>query len=488
MNRKLIIRLIGQVLCLEAVCMLPSLLIALVSKEHDATAFLLAIAICLAVGLPLSFLRVYSPRFKMRDGYASVALCWIFLAVFGALPYRFSGVTPNYFDGLFETVSGLTTTGASVLSNLESLPRGILFWRALTQWMGGMGILVLVLALVPEIGQGSMNLMRAESPGPISSKLLPKTTATAKVLYLIYIALTALETLSLRIAGMPWFDSITTSFTTISTGGFSVRSASIAAYESEAINWIIIFFMFVAAVNFSLLYALIRRKWKEFLASEELRTYAAIVFGAIALITVNRLVQAGGAFYTAFSESTFQVISLISTTGFVTADYALWPAFAQAVLLLVMFSGGCAGSTAGGMKVSRIVILCRSLKRDIMRLLHPREVRAIRFEHQPVEEGTVSSVNIFAFSYFAILMLCALIVSLDNISFGAAFSSALTMISNVGPGIEAVGPTENFAMLSDISKVTLSITMLLGRLEIMPLVLLFAPQLWQKPLSMKQKI
>ncbi len=485
MNRKLIVRLIGQVLCLEAVCMLPSLFISLWHKEAAVTAFILSVAACLVVGIPLSLVRVRSPRFKMRDGYASTAFCWIFLAVFGALPYRFSGVTPNYFDGLFETVSGLTTTGATVLSELEQLPSGILFWRALTQWMGGMGILVLVLALVPQIGQGSMNLMRAESPGPISSKLLPKTTATAKVLYIIYIALTAMETVSLRIAGMPWFDSITTAFTTISTGGFSVRSASIAAYGSDTINWIIVFFMFVAAINFSLLYALVRRKWKEAFGSEELRTYTLIVLGAIALITVNRLVQTSCGFYTAFSEASFQVVSLISTTGYGTANYVLWPAFAQAVLLLVMFSGGCAGSTAGGMKVSRIVILCRTLKRDIMRLLHPREVRTIRFEGQSVDEATVSSVSIFAFSYFAILMLCTLIVSLDNVSFGTAFSSALTMISNVGPGIEAVGPVENFAMLSDVSKVTLSLTMLLGRLEIMPLVLLFAPQLWQKPLSMK---
>ncbi|MBR7146998.1 MAG: TrkH family potassium uptake protein [Oscillospiraceae bacterium] len=479
MNKRLVFKVVGISLLIEAAFLLLPLLIALFAKSGDAPAFAVTALACAALGFPLSRLKTPRAMMQNRDGYAAVALCWVFLSALGALPYTLSGCC-SYVDALFETVSGFTTTGASIFSSPSSLPRGIQFWRALTQWMGGMGVLVLLLALLPKLGGGSVNLMKAESPGPISSKLLPRTADTAKALYVIYIALTVSETLLLRIAGMPWFDAVTTSFTTISTGGFSIRDSSIAYYNSEAIVWIVIFFMFVSAINFSLLFlAFVQRKVKEALQSEELHWYVLIVLGTAALIAVQLHFYSGLPAYTAVSHSVFQVVSLITTTGYATADFALWPFFSQALLLTVMFIGGCAGSTGGGIKVSRILLLFKSLRRDLRRTLHPHEVRPITLDGKRVEESTISSISLFFFAYLVILLLSAVVVSADALSFGEAFSAALTSISNVGPGIGALGPTSNFGALSDLSTFVLTWTMLLGRLEIIPVLVLFFPALWR---------
>ena len=479
MNKRLVFKVVGISLLIEAAFLLLPLLIALFAKSGDAPAFAVTALACAALGFPLSRLNTPHAMMQNRDGYAAVALCWLFLSALGALPYTLSGCC-SYVDALFETVSGFTTTGASIFSSPSLLPRGIQFWRALTQWMGGMGVLVLLLALLPKLGGGSVNLMKAESPGPISSKLLPRTADTAKALYVIYIALTVSETLLLRIAGMPWFDAVTTSFTTISTGGFSIRDSSIAYYNSEAIVWIIIFFMFVSAINFSLLFlAFVQRKVKEALQSEELHWYVLIVLGTAALIAVQLHFYSGLPAYTAVSHSVFQVVSLITTTGFATADFALWPFFSQALLLTVMFIGGCAGSTGGGIKVSRILLLFKSLRRDLRRTLHPHEVRPITLDGKRVEESTISSISLFFFAYLVILLLSAVVVSADALSFGEAFSAALTSISNVGPGIGVLGPTSNFGALSDLSTFVLTWTMLLGRLEIIPVLVLFFPALWR---------
>ena len=478
MNRSVIARVIGLILGIEAVCMVPSLAIALLKRGTDVLAFAYSIAICGVVSFALSRIKPASKRFQTRDGFVAVALCWIFLGLFGALPYAFCGY--SYVDAVFETVSGFTTTGATIVSAPSALPRGLQFWRALTQWMGGMGVLVMVLALMPSLGEGSVNLMKAESPGPISSKLRPKTSETAKSLYVIYIALTVAETLILRVAGMPLFDSLTTSFTTISTGGFSVRDASIAYYHSEPIVWIIIVFMFVSGVNFSVLFQVQRREWKDALRSEELRWYTIITVGAVALIAIDLVLKTGLDVYQSISQSAFQVVTLMTTTGYATADFDLWPYLSKLVLILVMFVGGCAGSTAGGVKVSRVVILFKGLKRELRRILHTREVRPLTLERERVAEGTVSSVSVFFFAYIVILLVCALIVSLDEVDFTTAFTAALTTISNVGPGFALVGPTCNFAFLSSLSKIALTITMLLGRLEIMPLLVLLFPSVWKK--------
>ncbi|MBQ5739314.1 MAG: TrkH family potassium uptake protein [Oscillospiraceae bacterium] len=480
MNKRLVFKVVGISLLIEAAFLLLPLLIALFAKSGDAPAFAVTALACAALGFPLSRLKTPRAMMQNRDGYAAVALCWVFLSALGALPYALSGCC-SYVDALFETVSGFTTTGATIFSAPSALPRGVQFWRALTQWMGGMGVLVLLLALLPKLGGGSVNLMKAESPGPISSKLLPRTADTAKALYVIYIALTSAETLLLRIAGMPWFDAVTTSFTTISTGGFSIRDTSIAYYESEAIVWIVTFFMFVSAINFSLLFlACVQRKVKEALQSEELHWYALIVLGASALIAVQLHFYSGLPAYTAVSHSVFQVVSLITTTGFATADFALWPFFSQALLITVMFIGGCAGSTGGGIKVSRILLLFKSLRRDLRRTLHPHEVRPITLDGKRVEESTVSSISLFFFAYLVILLLSAVVVSTDALTFGEAFSAALTCISNVGPGIGALGPTSNFGALSDLSTFLLTWVMLLGRLEIIPVLILFFPSLWKK--------
>ena len=478
MNRSVIARVIGLILCIEAVCLAPSLVIALATRGADVLAFAVSIALCGGIGFGLTRIKAQSKRFQTRDGFVAVALCWIVLGLSGALPYALCGY--SYVDAVFETVSGFTTTGATIVAAPSALPRGLQFWRALTQWMGGMGVLVMVLALMPSLGEGSVNLMKAESPGPISSKLRPKTSETAKSLYIIYIVLTLAETVFLRIAGMPLFDSLTTSFTTISTGGFSVRDASIAYYQSEPIVWIIIVFMFVSGVNFSVLFQVQRRRWKDALRSEELRWYTIITLGATGFIAVDLIFKSGLSAYQSISQSAFQVVTLMTTTGYATADFDLWPYFSKMMLILVMFVGGCAGSTAGGVKVSRVVILFKDLKRELRRILHTREVRPLTLEGERVAEGTVSSVTVFFFAYIVILLVCALIVSLDEVDFTTAFTAALTTISNVGPGFALVGPTCNFAFLSALSKVVLTITMLLGRLEIMPLLVLLFPSVWKR--------
>jgi len=479
MNQKLILKIVGIILCIEALCMLPPLLIAAVSGGSDLRAFFAAAVLCGGIGGLLTLTRPDDSRLQTRDGFVCVALCWIVLGLFGALPYFFSG-SCDFMDAFFETVSGLTTTGATIFSAPSQLPRGIQFWRALTQWMGGMGILVLVLALLPKISEGSVNLMKAESPGPISTKLRPRTGETARILYRIYIALTVIEAAVLRIVGLPWFDAVTTAFTTISTGGFSIRDASIAYYHSPLINWILVFFMFAASVNFTLLFLMVTRRFRDAVKSEELRVYTGIVVGSSLFVALDLMAKTGRSFGSAIEHAAFQVTTLISTTGYCTEDFDLWPPFCRCVLVLVMFLGGCAGSTAGGVKISRVVVLMKALRRDLRRVMHSREVRPITLDGQRVNEETVSSISVFFFAYIMILLAGTLVVSLDGVDFTSAFTASLTAISNVGPGFGTLGPTCNFGFLSNLSKLVLTLTMLLGRLEIMPLLVLLMPTVWRR--------
>lgn len=481
MNYKLVFHILGLILRVEAVLMLPAMVIGFASGSGDGFAFLYSAAITFVVGHLLSLLPAKGSKMQARDGFAAVALCWIVLSLFGALPYTISGVMPNYVDAVFETISGFTTTGATVLTAIEGQPLGILFWRAQTQWMGGVGVLVLALALVPKLGEGSVYLMRAESPGPIKSKLTPRVSDTAKILYSIYIGLTAAEILCLRLAGMPWFDSVIHAFTTISTGGFSVKNASIAAYGSLAIEWIVIIFMFLSGVNFALLYYAILRNFRAVLESEELRSYTIMTVGASALIVLNLVLHAGRALDArTVTDSVFQVVTLMTTTGYMTYDYVLWPTFSQVVLVLVMFAGGCAGSTAGGIKQIRVVLLFKTLRREVQRILHPRVVTTIKSDGERVDEPILSGITLFFFAYICILLLGTLVVAWDDVGFTAAFTASLTCISNVGPAFDILGPTGNFFALSNVSKIFLSANMLLGRLEIMPLLLLLFPGLWKK--------
>ena len=480
MNYKLVVKFLGLILCIEAACLLPPFFIALYTRGGDAMAFASTIALCGVSGFVMSRFQTDHMKMQARDGFAVVGLGWLILSLFGALPYVISGAIPNYISAFFETVSGFTTTGATVLAEIESLPRGILFWRAETQWMGGMGVLVLTLALLPRLGEGSMYLMQAESPGIGVSRLVPKLGNTAKILYCIYVGLTVMETILLCLAGMSLYEAVTHAFTTISTGGFSVMNASIAAYDSEVINWIIIVFMFLSGINFALLFSALRREFRPIWKSEELRLYGCLALGSTVLICANLYLQQGVPLLHSFSESAFQVVSIMTTTGYATADYALWPAFAQTILVVIMFVGACAGSTAGGLKSIRVVVLFKNLRRELRKVLHPREVNVIRVEGHKIEETTLTSVQIFFFAYITILLVGTLVVAWDNIGFDGAFSAALTCISNVGPGLGAVGPTQNFGMLSWVSKLVLSFCMLLGRLEIVPLLVLLFPSLWKK--------
>ena len=481
MNYTLVFHILGLILRVEAVLMLPAAVIGIATRGGDGSAFLLAAGITLAVGQALVMLPAKNVKMQARDGFAAVALSWIFLSLFGALPYVFSGVLPNYADAVFETVSGFTTTGASVLTFIQGQPLGVLLWRAQTQWMGGVGVLVLALALVPRLGEGSVYLMRAESPGPIKSKLTPKVGDTAKILYSIYIGLTVGEVLCLRLAGMPWFDAVIHAFTTISTGGFSVKNASIAAYESLIIEWIIIIFMFLSGINFALLFFAVRRNFQAVFHSEELRSYTFMTLIASGLILADRAVHTAQAVtFQTVTDSVFQVVTLMTTTGYMTYDYVLWPTFSQVVLILVMFAGGCAGSTAGGIKQIRVVLLMKNLRREVQRILHPRLVTTIRSDGDRVEESTLSGITLFFFAYILLLLTGTLVVAWDDVGFTSAFTASLTCISNVGPAFGSLGPTSNFAALSNVSKVFLSLNMLLGRLEIMPLLLLLFPSLWKK--------
>ena len=481
MNYKLVFHILGLILRVEAVLMLPAAVIAGLYRDGDLGAFLLSAGVTLLAGQLLCMLPGRGTKMQARDGFAAVALCWVVLSLFGALPYVFAGILPNYVDAVFETVSGFTTTGATVFTFIEGQPAGILFWRAQTQWMGGMGVLVLALALVPKLGEGSVYLMRAESPGPIKSKLTPRVGDTAKILYSIYIGLTAAEVICLKIAGMPWYDAVIHAFTTISTGGFSVKDASIAAYGSLAIEWIIIVFMFLSGINFALLYFALLRNFRAVFESEELRSYTLMAGGAAALIVMNLVIHAGWALdVRTVTDSVFQVVTLMTTTGYMTYDYVLWPTFSQVVLVLVMFAGACAGSTAGGIKQIRVVLLFKNLRREVQRILHPRVVTTIKSDGDRVDEPILSGISLFFFAYILLLLIGTLVVAWDDVGITAAFTASLTCISNVGPAFDVLGPTCNFSFLSNGSKIFLSANMLLGRLEIMPLLLLLFPSLWKK--------
>ncbi len=478
MNFRLLSHTMGYILWVEAGFLLLPALTACIYAETCWQQFLLTALLCAAAGTVLHLIPVKKAQMHSRDGFVAVALSWVLLALFGALPYVFTGVLDSYIDAVFETVSGLTTTGSSTFTAVSHLPRSVLLWRSLTQWMGGMGVLVLFLALTPRMGEGAVFLMRAESPGPIKSKLVPKVGGTAKILYLIYVVLTLCEVLALRLAGESWFSAVCHSFTTMATGGFSIYDTSLAG-ASKAVMWIVTVFSFLAGVNFSLMFLAVRGKLKEALRSEELWIYVGVVTATTLLLCVNLWAQAGVGFHDSITDAAFQTVTIITTTGFATVDFALWPTFCRMALVMLMFTGGCAGSTSGGIKISRIAILCKSLKRELKRLAHPHHVSVLKVDGQAVEERVVSSAGAFIAAYLLVLLAGALVVSWDNYGFQESFAASLTCISNVGPGLGILGPMENFSILSPLSKLVLSLEMLMGRLELMPLLALFLGSTWR---------
>ena len=477
MNFRLIANTTSYVLWVEAGFLLLPLAASVLYGEAWLPFFITAV-LCILIGFILQLVPVKKAQMHSRDGFMAVALGWIALSLTGALPYVFTGAMTSYIDAVFETVSGLTTTGSSTFTAVSHLPRSILLWRSLTQWMGGMGVLVLFLALTPRMGEGAVFLMRAESPGPIKSKLVPKVSSTAKILYTIYLALTALEMLCLRLAGLTWFSAVNHAFTTMATGGFSINNTSLSG-SSPAVMWIVTIFSFLAGVNFSLLFLAVTGKLRAALHSEELRVYTAVVVGMTLLICLCLRLQAGIPLSGSITDAAFQTVTIITTTGFATVDFAMWPTFCRMALVMMMFTGACAGSTAGGIKLSRILILCKSLKRELKRLAHPNHVSVVKMDGQGVEERVVSAAGSFLTAYLLVLLVGALVVSWDNFGFQESFAASLTCISNVGPGLGILGPMENFSILSPLSKVVLSVEMLMGRLELMPLMALLLRSTWR---------
>ena len=477
MNFRLVANITSYVLWVEAGFLLLPLAVSVFSGEAWLPFFITAV-LCILIGGALHLVPVKNRKMHGRDGFMAVALSWIALSLMGALPYVLTGALDSYVDAVFETVSGLTTTGSTVFPEVEHLPYSVLLWRSLTQWMGGMGVLVLFLALTPKLGEGAVFLMRAESPGPIKTKLVPKVGGTAKILYLIYVVLTLCEVLALRLAGESWFSAVCHSFTTMATGGFSIYDTSLAG-ASKAVMWTVTVFSFLAGVNFSLMFLSVRGRVKEALRSEELWIYVGMVTATTLLLCVNLWAQAGVGFHDSITDAAFQTVTIITTTGFATVDFALWPTFCRMALVMLMFTGGCAGSTSGGIKISRIAILCKSLKRELKRLAHPNHVSVIKMDGQAVEERVVSAASSFICAYLLVLLAGALVVSWDNYGFQESFAASLTCISNVGPGLGILGPMENFSILSPLSKLVLSLEMLMGRLELMPLLALFLGSTWR---------
>ena len=481
MNYRMIGRIIGQILGLETLFLLPPLVICLADGDEPAVlGFTLSILISSAVYLLLRWLcRNAESGFRAKEGLVCVSLAWMAMSFLGCLPFVLSGAIPDLVDALFETVSGFTTTGASILPAVEGLPRGILFWRSFTHWVGGMGVLVFLLAIVPVSGAGggfTMHLLRAESPGPNVGKLVPRIKQTAKLLYLIYVALTALNLLFLLFGGMPLFDAVCTAFGTAGTGGFGIRNDSLASYSPYLQN-VTTVFMLLFGVNFSCYYLLLMRQFRDVFRDEELRIYLAVVAGSILLITWDLR----GVYATVgetLRHAAFQVGSIISTTGFATTDFDLWPSFSKAILMILMITGACAGSTAGGLKLARALLLFKTLRRNARQVLHPNRVQVVRNNGQAVPEKVLEHANAYFAAYIIIILLSFLLISLDEFSLTTNFTAVLACFNNVGPGFDGVGPTCSFAAYSGLSKLVLILDMLAGRLEIFPILALFSRGSW----------
>ena len=479
MNMKMVRYIIGKMLGVQSVLLLLPMIVGMMYGEKTSSAFLITsvlLAVCFAIW---GRKRPENTTIYAKEGLVIVATAWIFWSLFGALPFFLSGSIPNYVDAFFETVSGFTTTGSTILTNIEVLPKGMIFWRALTHWIGGMGVLVFVMVLTSLDEKNSMHLMRAEVPGPEADKLVPKARATAQLLYGMYFVLTAVEAVLLLCGGMNLFDAVTHAFSTAGTGGFSGYNASVAHFDSAYIDGVITVFMILFGINFNLYFLLVLKDLKNVWKNEELRAYLGIIAAAVGIIVVNILpmYQSIGK---AFRYAAFQVASVITTTGFITADFNLWPELSKCVLLVVMVIGACAGSTGGGIKVSRFLILIKSIKREMKTMLHPKAVTLVKVNGKKVKEETMRGVYVYFIAYILIMILSVLLVSINNFDFETSFTSVLTTLNNVGPGLNLVGPVENFAKFSMFSKVVLCLDMLIGRLEIFPFLMLFSPTLWNK--------
>lgn len=477
MNNSMVRYILGYALIIEAFLLMLPCAVASVYQEKEGIYYFATAILCIALGMLLSHKRPTNTIFYLKEGCIATSLTWILLSIFGCLPFWFSGEIPSFTDALFETVSGFTTTGASILDNVEALSHCSLLWRSFTNWVGGMGVLVFLLAVVPLSGGSHINLMRAESPGPSVGKLVPKVRQTARILYLIYIGMTVIEFLFLLAGKMPLFDALATSFSTAGTGGFGIKNDSFAGY-SPYLQWVVTIFMILFGVNFNAYYLILFHRIKKAITMEELRTYFSIVIIAVAIITTD-IIHSVGNLGTAIRHAAFQVGSLVTTTGFSTMDFDLWSQSSKTVLVLLMFVGACAGSTGGGMKVSRFVILIKTMGRELLSYVHPKSVRKIKMDQKPVEHEVVRSVNVYFITYVLIFVLSVFLLSIEGQDMTTNFTAITASINNIGPGLQKVGPSCNYGFFTDFSKYVLMVDMLAGRLELFPLLILFYPPVWK---------
>lgn len=478
MNMKSVSYILGWVLNIEAALMSLPLITSVIYNEGEGWAFAIVMAVCALIGFLLTHKRPNNQVFRAREGFVATSLSWILLSFFGCLPFYFTGEIPRFIDALFETVSGFTTTGASILSDVETMSHCCMLWRCFTHWIGGMGVLVFLLAVLPMVGGTNMHLMKAESPGPVVGKLVPKVRYTARILYLLYIVLTILEFLLLMLGGMIPFEAICTAFGTAGTGGFGFRNDSFASF-SGYIQWVVAIFMILFGVNFNVYFLVFMRKFRQALRCEEMRWYLGIVVAASVLICANTYDIALTLEHNV-RNSVFQVATIITTTGFATVNFDLWPAFSRTLVVLLMFIGACAGSTGGGLKVSRWVMSGKAMAGYVGSFLHPRGVHKIRFEDKDVEDSTLHAIFVYFMGVFFIFTASMLVISLENMDLTSTFTAVAATFNNIGPGLNLVGPTCNFGFLSDLSKAVLIFDMLAGRLEVFPMLILLYPPLWKE--------
>ena len=482
MNYRMVFYNVGRILLVEAALLAIPAIVAIFYDENTLISFALTIAALTVIGLPAIYKKPKKQTIYAKDGYVIVALSWIFMSLFGALPFYFSGHIPSFVDAFFETVSGFTTTGSTILNNIEALPQSLLFWRSFTHWIGGMGILVFVIAILPKTESSSMHVMRAEVPGPTVGKLVSKLRASARILYGIYCVMTLIQVILLFAGGMPLFDSLVTSFATAGTGGFAVLNNSIEGYNSIYCEMVIAVFMLLFGVNFNIYYMILIKQGKQAVKNEELRYYLGIVISSVVLISIC-LANTKYSIGDSIRYSVFQVASIMTTTGFSTTNFDTWPVFTKIILVFLMFIGACAGSTGGGIKVSRLMILIKSGLRDIKKAINPRSIETVKVDKQKVEEPVVKSVSVFFATYMILIAVSILIISIDGRDLVTTITSVIACIGNIGPGLGAVGPYGNFADFSVLSKLVLSFDMLAGRLELIPMLMLFSPYAWSRKYS-----
>lgn len=478
MNYSIILYILGCVLKFESAFLLLPVIVGIIYRETEAFSYIFTAALCFIIGAVLSHKKPASTNLFIREGFATVAASWVIISIFGAIPFVLTGDIPSYVDALFETISGFTTTGSSILSDVEALSKTGLFWRSFTHWVGGMGVLVFIMAILPLMGGSTMNLMKAESTGPSISKLVPHVKDTAKILYGMYIALTVCQISLLCLFQIPVFDAFTITFGTVGTGGFGILNDSLGSY-SPVIQYTVTFFLILSGINYTAYFYILSLRFKDAFRIEEVRWYLFLIISSTAIITIN-IRDMYPTLEEAFRHASHQVATIMTTAGFSTTDFDLWPEFSKCILVILMFIGACSGSTAGGMKISRVVMLIKTIKKELSLIVHPREVRKIRMDGHALDSETLRNTNVFFVVYFVILLASTLLISIDNYDFTTNFTATVATLNNIGPGLAMVGPTQNFSIYSTFSKFILMFNMLAGRLELFPLVVMMLPSTWKR--------